>query len=220
MPAVFATMLLLSSLSFPRTCSVVGFNHCHYRLPFLFKSIRAPSCNKIQPQNLLVNIKREKLCDGRSHYSNVKSLSLSTEPFESAGRTDAPLVMSKFFQLEEKEDKESCSTEIFLSNDGSVTVGDTDGPLPLQASGTWKQTGEKFNMTIKRTFGSGQEGRDVGEFKFDVERVYIGFLEYVGGSIAVDGSMHLKDESRGDMEVGYFSMIDTTESKLGSEDAD
>jgi len=156
---------------------------------------------------------------GKKERKNFQSLSLSTEPSES--ETDVPLlVMSKFFQLEENEDKESCSTEIFLSNDGTVSVGDTDGPLPLQAIGTWKQTGEKFDMIIKRTFGSGQDGTDVGEFKFDVERIYTGLLGTVGSSLAVEGSMHLRDELKGDMEVGYFSMIDTTEAKLGSEDTD
>jgi hypothetical protein len=30
----------------------------------------------------------------------------------------------------------------------------------------------------------------------------------------------IQDEYRGDIEVGYFSMIDTTESKLGSENED
>jgi hypothetical protein len=179
--------ILLSILSLFPTCHtvVLGFNHHHRHLVFLLKNNRIPPSYKIQPQNLINTVEI-------SHYRNIKSVSLSIEPFESEQQTNVPLVVSKFFQLEEKEDKESCSTEVFLSNDGTVTLGDTDGPLPLQATGTWKQTGEKFEMSIKRTFGSGQDGSDVGEFKFDVDRAYIGFLEYVGGSIAIDGSMHLK----------------------------
>lgn len=180
MPTAFAAMLL-SSFSFPTYHSVVGFSQHKYHLHRVFLRSDTPSLNQLRPPRKII-------------HNHFKSLSLSTEPFESSRsrQTDVPLVVSKFFQLEEKEDRESCSTEIFLSNDGTVTIGDTDGPLPLQGSGTWKQTGQKFDMTIKRTFGSGQDGSDVGEFKFDVERGYVGFLETVGGSIAIQGSMHLK----------------------------
>jgi hypothetical protein len=181
MPAAFAVMLL-SSFSFTTYHSVVGFSqHQYHLLHRLFLRSDTPSLNQQHPPKII--------------YNHLKSLvSLSTEPFESSSsrQTDVPLVVSKFFQLEEKEDRENCSTEIFLSNDGTVTIGDTDGPLPLQGSGTWKQTGEKFDMIIKRTFASGQDGSDVGEFKFDVERVYVGYLETVGGSVAIQGSMHLK----------------------------
>lgn len=100
-------------------------------------------------------------------------------------------VASKFFQLEEKEDKDVCTTEIFLADDGTVLLAETDGPLPLRATGTWNQQGTDFTMKINRTFGAGQPGTDVGEFLFEVERGYIGFLQLVGNLLCVDGTMYI-----------------------------
>jgi len=125
---------------------------------------------------------------------------------------------SKFFQLEEKEDKDSSTTEVFLSTDGTVTMGETDAPPPLRATGTWSQDGQHFKMNIKRTFGAGQSNTDVGEFKFVVERAFVGHMDTVGNLLSIDGSMHLKDEFTGDVEVGFFSMIDTTNARLMEDD--
>lgn len=69
-------------------------------------------------------------------------------------------------------------------------------------------------MTIKRTFVAGNNKRqdtDMGEFSFDVERVFAGTMEYVGSILAVKGSIVMPGEIFGDVEVGYFSMIDTTQ---------
>eukprot|EP00551_Chaetoceros_affinis_P000165 CAMPEP_0203638214 /NCGR_PEP_ID=MMETSP0088-20131115/4303_1 /ASSEMBLY_ACC=CAM_ASM_001087 /TAXON_ID=426623 /ORGANISM="Chaetoceros affinis, Strain CCMP159" /LENGTH=230 /DNA_ID=CAMNT_0050492801 /DNA_START=175 /DNA_END=867 /DNA_ORIENTATION=+ len=147
---------------------------------------------------------------------------------------------SKFYQLEEMEDRESSTTEIFLSQDGTVTVTDTNGPPPVRSSGTWKAiaapsraqhnlndpdldydydesiTGT-FEMKITRTFRTGHDASDLGEFCFDVERTFIGDISTVGGLVSVTGSMHMEDDFFGDTEVGFFSMIDTTDAKLGEE---
>jgi hypothetical protein len=53
----------------------------------------------------------------------------------------------------------------------------------------------------------------VGEFDFEVGRVYSGELSYVGASIAVSGSIHIIDEKLGNEEVGFFNLIDTTSSR-------
>eukprot|EP01083_Nonionella_stella_P054480 143796_1 len=128
---------------------------------------------------------------------------------------------SLYFQLEEREDKDTCTTELFLKKDGTVLVFDSDGPLPISATGTWGQSTDKkfFIMNIKRTFGTGSDGRDMGEFCFEVERSYEGTMTTVGEkTLAMEGAMHLVDEFRGDLKVGFFSMIDTTAAKLGEEE--
>jgi len=90
------------------------------------------------------------------------------------------------------EDQESCTTEIFLGKDGEVSVWETNGPPPVRSSGTWSVSDDDiFQMNIVRTYGSGQDSRDVGEFEFDVSRTFIGSLSLIGEEIGIEGSMHL-----------------------------
>lgn len=44
---------------------------------------------------------------------------------------------NKYYQLEEMEDRENCTTELFLKEDGEVLIGETDGPLWSEAVGTY-----------------------------------------------------------------------------------
>lgn len=101
---------------------------------------------------------------------------------------------SKFFNLEEMEDKESCTTEVFLSQDGSVTLTETNGPPPVESYGRWRvyNDGKTFEMTVTRTYSSGRDHTAIGEFKFDVERIFMGELLYVGSLVGVEGSMHMQ----------------------------
>ncbi len=101
---------------------------------------------------------------------------------------------SKYYQLEEMEDKESCTTELFLSSDGSVTVGMTNGPLPAEASGIWEQSTKDgaFKMTITRTYSTGMKNMgDLGEFQFSVSRSFIGTVSDIGSYIGITGSILL-----------------------------
>ena len=127
-----------------------------------------------------------------------------------------------FFQLEELEDASSAVTEVFLKTDRTIDVGETDGPIFVDASGTWNQDLDgKFEMILKRTYKGGAEQRkftDMGEFEFEVERTFTGQLTEVGGKVAVAGSMHCADETLGDSDVGYFNMLETTKERLGEED--
>jgi hypothetical protein len=126
----------------------------------------------------------------------------------------------RFYNLEEMEDKDTCTTEVFLTADGGVSVGETDGPLFVGAKGSWSQQGETFRMSLTRTYDAGAEKTnptDVGEFTFDTERIFTGTLTIIGEKVAVEGSVHMVDE-HGDNEVGFFSMIDTTKERLGEED--
>ena len=117
------------------------------------------------------------------------------------------------------EDKETCTTEVFLANDNTVSLGKTDGPLFTASDGSWEQDlNGSFKMTVKRTYESGSPGSepgDIGEFNFDVERTYSGEIDKSGNAVLITGSILDVDEVFGDRTVGYFSMIDTTDTRLG-----
>ena len=138
-----------------------------------------------------------------------------------------------YFQLEELEDCESATTELYLHSDNTVSVGETDGPMYLQASGTWTTTTpmsngytpynsngsnsgstvQNFAMTITRRYEAGREkseSTDVGTFEFDVERTFLGEIIRIGANVGVSGKIHMYDDLLGDEVVGYFNMIDTT----------
>jgi len=123
----------------------------------------------------------------------------------------------KYFQLEELEDAETATTEVFLHTDQTVSVGETDGPLHIQASGTWSRLDNGgLSMTLSRTFRAGTEKEDftaIGEFEFTVERQFTGEMTMVGGKVAVSGAVVAIDEVLGDKEVGFFNMIDTTDER-------
>eukprot|EP00529_Nitzschia_sp_RCC80_P021941 CAMPEP_0113484276 /NCGR_PEP_ID=MMETSP0014_2-20120614/23877_1 /TAXON_ID=2857 /ORGANISM="Nitzschia sp." /LENGTH=391 /DNA_ID=CAMNT_0000377871 /DNA_START=142 /DNA_END=1317 /DNA_ORIENTATION=+ /assembly_acc=CAM_ASM_000159 len=123
---------------------------------------------------------------------------------------------NKYYQLEEMEDRENSTTELFLKEDGQILIGETDGPLWTEAVGTWKiRPGtDDFTMNIKRKFQSGNDGSDMGEFEYELERTYIGDMTAVGESVAVTGVMHCTDVLSGeDQEVGFFNMIDGTDAR-------
>ena len=125
------------------------------------------------------------LTHGTALYSSsTEETSKAPKPIES--------LVSRYYNLEEKEDRDTSTTEIFLLKDGTVSLGETDAPLTVKAVGTWSQNGEQFEMNIKRTFGAGQDHTDVGEFQFVVERNFVGVLEKVGAVLSVGGSMYLK----------------------------
>jgi hypothetical protein len=66
---------------------------------------------------------------------------------------------SKEFQLEELEDKEECETEVWLNDDGSVSLGASNGPYMRDYVGEWHlldipQEYYPFRMRLTRTFES------------------------------------------------------------------
>lgn len=132
-------------------------------------------------------------------------------------------VVERYFQLEESEDQETCTTELFFNADGSIFLGETDGPLPTRASGTWQQDphDDSITMNISRTFNAGQpqtEFTDMGEFHFTVERIFEGQVSNVGAVLGLTGSIYDVDDVFGDRQVGFFNMIDTTDVKLNKND--
>ncbi|KAL7489049.1 hypothetical protein ACHAW6_014632 [Cyclotella cf. meneghiniana] len=135
----------------------------------------------------------------------------------------------KHYQLEELEDSETCTTDIFLNTDNTVIVGETNGPLFLSASGAWataitnspmvsdNKGSKKFEMELTRKYLTGKEGThdtDIGEFEYDVKRTFRGEVTLVGGTVlAMNGEILDVDETFGDRRVGFFNMIDTTEAR-------
>lgn len=115
---------------------------------------------------------------------------------------------NKYYQLEEMEDKESCTTELFLLEDGGVEFGETDGPLWTSAVGGWKifPGTDNFQMDIVRKFSTGTSGRDMGEFDYEIVRSFVGEMTEVGESVGIAGVMNSADNQ----EVGFFSMIDVS----------
>ena len=124
---------------------------------------------------------------------------------------------NKYYQLEELEDADNCTTELFLKADGTVDIGETDGPLFTKAVGNWEIKENDFAMTITKTFVSGNEKNDMGEFSFDVERVFTGEMTVVGGTeVAINGKIYAEDiiTEKHEKEVGFFNMIDGTDLRL------
>jgi WW domain len=128
---------------------------------------------------------------------------------------------NKYYRLEEMEDRETCTTELFLKEDGTVLLGDTDGPLWESATGYWqvRPGTDDFSMSISKTFKTGDENRDMGEFEFQVTRTFQGDMAMVGESVAITGVMKNEQEDGqptqiDQPEVGFFNMIDATEIRL------
>ena len=129
------------------------------------------------------------------------------------------------FQLEEMEDKESCTTELVLRADSTVVVGETNGPPCVSATGTWKVVPDTafgttnspgtLQVELQRVYDAGREkqaGTDMGQFTFTVQRRLVGPIQRIGSSLLmIEGSIHDLDDSFTDRSLGYFSMIDNVE---------
>eukprot|EP00545_Synedropsis_sp_CCMP1620_P012494 CAMPEP_0119014204 /NCGR_PEP_ID=MMETSP1176-20130426/9413_1 /TAXON_ID=265551 /ORGANISM="Synedropsis recta cf, Strain CCMP1620" /LENGTH=175 /DNA_ID=CAMNT_0006967355 /DNA_START=86 /DNA_END=613 /DNA_ORIENTATION=- len=132
----------------------------------------------------------------------------------------------KYFQLEEREDKDVSCTDVKLNADGTVSMLQTNGPLPVESRGTWTVNDKEFKMEVTRKFESGDEGftesnlvNRIGEFFYEVPITFVGELTTVGAKEAATGTMiSSADGARGDIQVGYFSLLDTTDDLTGSTD--
>lgn len=138
------------------------------------------------------------------------------------------------------EDKENSTTELFLSDNGLIEFGETDGPLWSEAEGRWhvEPGTDDFSMIIFRRFNTGSSSTDMGEFSYEIGRTYTGTMTKVGECVGITGVMHTQADEFGtpDQEVvrdnkkvwsiylacftwaltslfafqGYFNMIDGT----------
>ena len=107
----------------------------------------------------------------------------------------------KFYQLEELEDSDASTTEIYLAPDRTITFGETSGPKADEIEGDWEVEDDNFVMTIRRVFGSGKRGTDMGEFSFEIVREFQGEMSMVGDSVAITGKMINKDDLLGDKGI-------------------
>eukprot|EP00545_Synedropsis_sp_CCMP1620_P014395 CAMPEP_0119014272 /NCGR_PEP_ID=MMETSP1176-20130426/9448_1 /TAXON_ID=265551 /ORGANISM="Synedropsis recta cf, Strain CCMP1620" /LENGTH=144 /DNA_ID=CAMNT_0006967427 /DNA_START=178 /DNA_END=612 /DNA_ORIENTATION=- len=122
----------------------------------------------------------------------------------------------KYYQLEEMEDKETCTTEVFLKADRTIGFGESDGPLWATAVGVWNvEPGtDNYSMSITRVYASGQPNTDMGEFDFEVSRIFAGEMTMVGESVGITGVTYAKQAmGEENQEVGYYNMIDGTDER-------
>jgi hypothetical protein len=127
------------------------------------------------------------------------------------------VLAGKEFQLEEREDRDSEQSRLWLNADGTVTLQDTDGPQFTTFEGRWSVVdipGEKqFRMLLDRVYGGGMKARfttDVGEFDYTVRREFFGdVVQVVENVVGVEGVVHLLDNADDkDYPVGYFALTD------------
>lgn len=117
----------------------------------------------------------------------------------------------KYYQLEEIEENESVTTEVFLKADRTVAFGQTDGPRYSAADGKWDihPVTNELTMVVRRRFDAGQPNTDVGEFDYHLERKFSGEMTNIGANVGIiDGVM--SEHHDGSAVVGYFSLIDAT----------
>lgn len=126
---------------------------------------------------------------------------------------------NKSYQLEEDEDQSSCTTAIYLNENGTVSVGRTDGPSPDRVHATWEYNDEsgELILDIERYF-IGEAG-----VEFMVKRILRGHLDErrnLENLPVFIGAMypHPTDFSKYS-EVGWFAMILATDD-LPSDDYD
>ena len=97
--------------------------------------------------------------------------------------------------LQEMEDSTSCSSQIFLNADGTVTFGATDGPPPLGGCGLWQCGVEGFQMNLQRTFPVSGGGINLLEDgpTYSVTRLYRGEVnkQSVSGLKIIEGRIDL-----------------------------
>ena len=84
---------------------------------------------------------------------------------------------------------EECETELWLNDDGSVTLGATNGPQYSNYQGTWDKTNDDdlpFRMRLTQSYEV-----PVGDISYDVIREFWGSLEMVGASVSVSGGRYM-----------------------------
>lgn len=115
-------------------------------------------------------------------------------------------IASKSYQLEEMEDEATSTSAIYLAADGTLSLGQTDGPAPDRFMGTWlymEDSGE-LTMEIERWFGE-------GEVPFCVKRILRGHIDSsknIGNLPLFAGAMY-KEPTDFDLQeaLGHFAMV-------------
>lgn len=94
---------------------------------------------------------------------------------------ETPAMVGGEVCLHEMEDDTETYTQLYFNEDGTITAGSTDGPLPEVTTGLWQCGSEGFQMIFSRTFTvepSTLEGKLEGgmtdPITYSVTRVYLG----------------------------------------------
>ncbi|CAM9243169.1 unnamed protein product [Ectocarpus sp. 8 AP-2014] len=134
------------------------------------------------------------LWTGASGSPRSTALRMGLETVTGLTSTD---MQTREFQLEELEDRDVAETSVVLNEDGSVTAGKTNGPIPIQVRGKWSFDGTAFRMDLHREFDA--------SIPYVVSRVMTGYVEEVLS--ATDTVIITGDIVMEGMEVGFFKMI-------------
>jgi hypothetical protein len=130
-------------------------------------------------------------------------------------------IAGMYFQVEEMEDKDSCTTEVFLNSNNTVTLLETNGPVFVSATGSWNLEGDgSFEMTLSRTYEGGRSTKSltgIGVFPYVTNRSFLGQLSKIGVKQGIEGSVYDIDSGSTERKVGFFEMIDTTVGADGEE---
>ena len=124
-----------------------------------------------------------------------------------------------YFQVEEMEDRDSCTTEVMLNDNKTLMVLETNGPLFVSATGSWNLDEDgSFDMMLNRTYLSGRDSKtitDMGAFWYTTSRKFKGHMSKIGDKQGIGGSLYDVDSESNDRKVGFFEMIDTTVGENG-----
>mmetsp|Transcript_90859 Transcript_90859/g.166770 ORF Transcript_90859/g.166770 Transcript_90859/m.166770 type:complete len:334 (-) Transcript_90859:131-1132(-) len=123
---------------------------------------------------------------------------------------EAPAQIGGEMELAEMEDSSMHRTQIWLNPDGTVTLGQSEGPPHVDSCGLWQCGSDDFQMTLQRRFSNdlSLEPDDPDASFFTVTRTYTGLVNSEGTGVdIVSGSMHFYHyENDATADIGYFSL--------------
>ena len=128
---------------------------------------------------------------------------------------EAPGIVGGEMELAEREDSCESRTQIFLHPDGTVTLGQTDGPPPVSMCGLWQCGSVDFQMVLQRTFATERFST------YTVTRVYRGTVNAASTGInVVEGRMGFHDaDEQSPAFAGAGSLFDDFDDGLGGTSA-
>ena len=105
----------------------------------------------------------------------------------------APEIVGGEMELAEREDSCESRTQLFLHPDGTVSLGQTDGPPPVSVCGLWQCGSQEFQMVLRRAFSTERFST------YTVTRVYRGAVNAASTGInVVEGRMGFHDDAMED----------------------
>jgi hypothetical protein len=128
---------------------------------------------------------------------------------------EPPEIVGGEMELAEREDSCESRTQIFLHGDGTVTLGQTDGPPPVSMCGLWQCGSLDFQMALQRTFATERFAT------YTVTRVYRGTVNPKSTGInVVEGQMGFADpDELSPALAGAGSIFDDFDDGLGGTSA-